>query len=143
MSRLVLVCAAAVLVVTMLSFAGAAPPTPTTSSKSNLYRELPGTTLVSVSTPLITTVEPQAVYTTSPTADFVLTQFCASPTINGIRLTATALGSIVQIAHTTTTTLCYTFQPGLIMPKSALITCTTTEFAGLSGFCMIAGLQRP
>ena len=140
MSRLVLVCAAAVLVVTMLSFAGAAPPTPTTSSKSNLYRELPGTTLVSVSTPLITTVEPQAVYTTSPTADFVLTQFCASSTINGIRLAATLLGGI---AHTTTTTLCYTFQPGLIMPKAALITCTTTEFAGQSGFCMIAGLLRP
>ena len=141
MSRLVLVCAAAVLVVTMLSFAGAA--TNLNSSRSNIYRELPGTTLVSASTPLITTIDPQLVYTTPATGDFVLTQFCASPTINGIRLTATALGSIVQIAHTTTTTLCYTFQPGLIMPKSALITCTTTEFAGLSGFCMIAGLLRP
>ena len=138
MSRLVLVCAAAVLVVTMLSFAGAA--TNLNSSRSNIYRELPGTTLVSASTPLITTIDPQLVYTTPATGDFVLTQFCASSTINGIRLAATLLGGI---AHTTTTTLCYTFQPGLIMPKAALITCTTTEFAGQSGFCMIAGLLRP
>ena len=137
MSRLLFVGAVAVLVVTMVSFAWAAINL--NSSKSNIYRELPGTTLVSASTPLITTVDPQFVFATPATGDFVLTQFCASPTINGVRLAATGLGGI---AHTTTTVLCYTFQPGLIMPKAASITCTTTEFAQ-NGFCMIAGLLRP
>jgi hypothetical protein len=137
MSRLVFAGAAAVLVVAMLSFAWAA--TNLNSSRSNIYREFPGTTLVSASTPLITTADPQLVFTTPATGDFVLTQFCASPTINGIRLAATGLGGI---AHTTTSILCYTFQPGLIMPKAAPITCTTTEFAQ-NGFCMIAGLLRP
>ncbi len=140
MSRLLLVGAVAVLVVTMFSFAWAAINL--NSSKSNIYRELPGTTLVSASTPLITTVDPQLVFTTPATGDFVLTQFCASPTINGIRLAAPGLGGLGGIAHTTTTILCYTFQPGLIMPKAAPITCTTTEFAQ-NGFCMIAGLLRP
>jgi len=125
----------------MFSFAWAAINL--NSSKSNIYRELPGTTLVSASTPLITTVDPQLVFTTPATGDFVLTQFCASPTINGIRLAAPGLGGLGGIAHTTTTILCYTFQPGLIMPKSAPITCTTTEFGGVNGFCMIAGLLRP
>ena len=138
MSRLVLVGAAAVLVVTMLSFAWAA--TNLNSSKSNIYREFPGTVLVSASTPLSAPNDPAVVYTTSATADFVLTQFCAGPTINGIRLAATELGPIAQ---TTATTLCYTFQPGLIMPKSAPITCVATEFAGTSSFCTIAGLLRP
>jgi hypothetical protein len=142
MSRLVLVGAAAVLVVTMLSFAWAATNLTLNSSRSNIYRELPGTTLVSASTPLITTAVPQLVYTTPPTGDFVLTQFCASPTFSGIRLAATGLVGLGDIAHTTTSILCYTFQPGLIMPKAAQITCTTTEFAQ-NGFCMIAGLLRP
>ena len=136
MSRLVLVGAATVLVVTMLSFAWAA--TNLNSSKSNIYREFPGTVLVSASTPLSLPNDPAVVYTTSDTADFVLTQFCASPT--GVRLTATGLGPIAQ---TTTTTLCYTFQPGLIMPKLAPITCVATEFTGISSFCTIAGLLRP
>jgi hypothetical protein len=138
MSRLLLVGAAAVLVVTMFSFAWAAINL--NSSKSNIYRELPGTTLVSASTPLGQANDPQTVYTTSATGDFVLTQFCASPTNNGTRLAAVGLGGIAQ---TTATTLCYTFQPGLIMPKSAPITCTTTEFGGVNSFCMIAGLLRP
>ena len=138
MSRLVLVGAAAVLVVTMLSFAWAA--TNVNSSKSNIYREFPGTVLVSASTSLSAPNDPAVVYTTSATADFVLTQFCASPVASGVRLTAAGLGPVAQ---TTATTLCYTFQPGLIMPKSALITCVATEFAGISSFCTIAGLLRP
>ena len=136
MSRLVLAGAAVVLVVTMLSFAWAA--TNLNSSRSNIYREFPGTVLVTASTPLSAPNDPATVYTTSATADFVLTQFCASPT--GVRLAATGLG---PIAHTTAATLCYTFQPGIIMPKSAPITCTATEFVGTNSFCTIAGLLRP
>src|SRR5712692_214069 len=138
MSRLLLVGAVAVLVVTMFSFAWAAINL--NSSKSNIYRELPGTVLVSASTPLSMANDAQTVYTTSATGDFVLTQFCASPVSSGTRLAAVGLGGIAQ---TTATTLCYTFQPGLIMPKAAPITCTTTEFAFANGFCMIAGLLRP
>jgi hypothetical protein len=138
MSRLVLAGAAVVLVVTMLSFAWAA--TNLNSSRSNIYREFPGTVLVTASTPLSAANDPATVYTTSATADFVLTQFCASPVNTGVRLAATGLG---PIAHTTAATLCYTFQPGIIMPKSSPITCTTTEFAGTNSFCTIAGLLRP
>ena len=138
MSRLLLIGAVAVLIVTMFSFAWAAVNL--NSSKSNIYRELPGTVLVSASTSLGAANDPQTVYTTSATGDFVLTQFCASPVSSGTRLAAVGLGGIAQ---TTTTTLCYTFQPGLIMPKGAPITCTTTEFAFTNTFCMIAGLLRP
>ena len=138
MSRLLLIGALAVLIVTMFSFAWAAINL--NSSKSNIYRELPGTVLVSASTPLGPPNVPETVYTTSATGDFVLTQFCASPVSSGTRLAAVGLGGIAQ---TTATTLCYTFQPGLIMPKGGPITCTTTEFAFTSTFCMIAGLLRP
>ena len=138
MSRLLLIGAVAVLIVTMFSFAWAFNSTH--SSKSNIYRELPGTVLVSASTPLGPPNDQQTVYTTAATGDFVLTQFCASPVNNGTRLAAVGLGGIAQ---TTATTLCYTFQPGLIMPKGATITCTTTEFAFTNTFCMIAGLLRP
>jgi hypothetical protein len=137
MSRLLLIGAVAVPIVTTLSFAWAA--TNLNSSRSNIYREFPGTVLVSASTPLSAAHVAQTVYTTSATGDFVLTQFCASPVSGGTRLAAVGLGGIAHTADT----LCYTFQPGVIMPKGAAITCTTTEFAGLSGFCMITGLLRP
>ena len=138
MSRLLLIGAVAVPIVTMISFAWAAINL--NSSKSNIYRELPGAVLVSASTPLGLAILPETVYTTSTTGDFVLTQFCAGS--SGTRLAAVGLGGIAQ---TTATTLCYTFQPGLIMPKGAPITCTTTEFVVTitNTFCMIAGLLRP
>ena len=138
MRRLLLIGAVAVLIVTMLSFAWAA--TNLSSSRSNNYREFPGTFLVSASTALSLPNEPQTVYTTSPTGDFVLTQFCAGPVNGGTRLAAVGLGGI---AHTADNNLCHTFQPGVIMPKGAAITCAITDFAGPGGFCMIAGLLRP
>src|SRR5262249_10971098 len=126
------------LIVAMFSLAGAAINL--NSSKSNAYRQLPGTTFVSASTLLVPGAGAQTVYTTQPTGDFFLTQFCAGPGTSGTRLAATGFG---DIAHTTSTTLCYTFQPGVIMPKGAAITCVAADVVGTSGFCMIAGLFGP
>ena len=135
MRRVLLTGAVAVLILTTLPFAWA---TSVNSSKSNIYREFPGTLLVSASTPVSVPNRPETVYTTSATSDFILTQFCAGPVSGGTRLAAVNLGSI---AHTSDR-LCYTFQPGLIMPKAAAITCTITDFAFAGSFCMIAGLLR-
>ena len=136
MRRVLLTGAVAVLILSTLSFGWAA--TNLSSSKSNIYREFPGTLLVSASTPVSVPNQPQIVYTTPATGDFILTQFCAGPVNGGMRLAAVGLGSI---AHTSDQ-LCYTFQPGLIMPKAAAITCAITDFTGASSFCMIAGLLR-
>ena len=110
------------------------------SSRSNIYREFPGTRLVTASTQLFRANETQVVYTTASTGDFVLTQFCASPVNGGVLLSAVRLGGIAQ---TTATSLCYNFQPGFIMPQNAAIICGTSASADPGNyFCTIAGLVR-
>ena len=89
MRRVLLTGAVVVLILTTLPFAWAA--TSVNSSKSNIYREFPGTLLVSASTPVSVPNQPQTVYTTQATADFVLTQFCAGPVSGGTRLAAVNL----------------------------------------------------
>ncbi len=110
------------------------------SSRSNIYREFPGTRLVTASTPLFRANDTQVVYTTAPTGDFILTQFCASPVTGGVLLSAVRVGGIAQ---TTVGSLCYSFQPGFVMPQNSAIICATTSAAETGAFfCSIAGLVR-
>jgi hypothetical protein len=110
------------------------------SSRSNIYREFPGTRLVTASTALSRANETQAVFITAATGDFVLTQFCSDAVTGGVVLSAVRLGSIAQTAGGN---LCYTFQPGFIMPQGAAISCTLGQLAETGNhFCSIAGLVR-
>ncbi len=110
------------------------------SSRSNIYREFPGTRLVTASTSLTRANDTQTVVLTPPTGDFVLTQFCSSSATGGILLSAARLGSIAQ---TGSGNLCYTFQPGFILPQGAALTCATGPLAETANhFCSIAGLVR-
>ncbi len=135
MRRLFLIVIAAGLMLSMVSMTWAA--TNLNFSKPNINRTAPGAQLVSASI-WVGANQAQTVYTTDHTGDFVLTQFCAGPVNGGMFLLAGGFG----IAHTDR---CQTFEPGVIMPKGAPITCATTEHAeGRSEyFCMIAGFLRP
>ena len=138
MKRLVLAVAVAGLPLMIVAMSWAA--TNLNSSRSNIYREFPGTRLVTASAALVRANETQIVYTTAPTGDFVLTQFCSSPVTGGVLLTAVRLGGIAQTAGGN---LCYNFQPGFIMPQGTAIICATTALAEPgSYFCTIAGLVR-
>ena len=110
------------------------------ASRSNIYREFPGTSLVTASATLSGPSETETVMTTPATGDFILTQFCSSDVNGGIRLAAAGLGGI---AHTSgVTALCYTFTPGVSLPRNSAITCSTSSGASPgSYFCMITGLQ--
>ena len=106
------------------------------SSKSNIYRSQ-GAQLVSATVSLSGPNQTQTVFTTPDTGEFVLTQLCVSPVNGGIRLAATGFGAI---AHTGDT-MCSIFNPGVILPKSSAITCSTTSDP-IDGdyFCAISGL---
>ena len=138
MKRLLVAVAAVSL--PMMIAAGSGAATSFSSSKSNIYREFPGTRLVTASAALSRPNETQIVFTTSPTGDFILTQFCTNSVTGGMLLAAVRLGSIAQ---TSLTNLCYNFQPGFIMPQGSAITCATGALAETgSHFCTIAGLFR-
>ncbi len=123
-------------------------------SKSNINREFPNASVVTASVNLGAS-ESVIVYTTPAKGDFVLTQFCASPdATDGVRLDATGLGSIAQ---TTATQSCFTFTPGVSIPKQSVVSCTTNSVAAASSpiaaaaspaapaagsfFCTISGMQ--
>ena len=110
------------------------------SSKSNIYREIPNATLTTASLNLTGPSQTQVVYTTPAKGDFVLTQFCASPEPDGgVRLDATGLGGIAQ---TILGVSCYTFTPGVSIPRGSTVTCSTASGASPgSYFCTISGLQ--
>ena len=138
MKRLLVAVAAVSL--PMMIVAGSGAATSFSSSKSNIYREFPGTRLITASAALSRPSETQVVFTTSPTGDFILTQFCTNPVTGGMLLAAVRLGGIAQ---TNPGNLCYNFQPGFIMPQGQAITCATSSFAEIgSHFCTIAGLFR-
>ena len=138
MKRLLVVVAVAGL--PMMIVAGSGAATSFSSSKSNIYREFPGTRLVTASAALSRPNETEIVFTTPPTGDFILTQFCTNPVTGGMLLAAVRLGGIAQ---TNPGNLCYNFQPGFIMPQGSAITCATSAFAETSShFCTIAGLLR-
>jgi len=138
MRRLIVAVAAAGVLMMIVAVSWAAVNL--NSSKSNIYREFPGTRLVTASAALRSPNETQTVFTTPSTGDFVLTQFCSDPVTGGMLLAAARLGAIAQ---TGAGNLCYSFQPGFIMPQGAAITCATSTFAeNASHFCTIAGLFR-
>jgi len=119
-------------------------------SKSNINREFPSAALATASVDLGAS-ESAIVYNTPAKGDFVLTQFCASPDApGGIRLDATGFGGIAQTGATS----CFTFTPGMSIPKSSTLSCTTfspvTAAASpaiaaavipASYFCTISGVQ--
>jgi len=105
-------------------------------SKSNINR-VGGLQIVSATASLSGPNQTQTVYITAETGEFLLTQLCVSPVNGGIRLAATGFG---PIAHTGAA-MCYTFNPGVIVPKSSTITCSTSSFAEAGDyFCTISGL---
>ena len=119
------------------------------SSRSNNCREYPNAAVVTGTVdlpggPAVSAV----VYAVPAKGDFVLTQFCASPDANGgIRLDATGFGAIAQTVNGVS---CYTFNPGVSIPRGSELTCTTSSSASSSAgslvvtpgyFCMITGMQ--
>jgi len=138
MKRLLVVMAVAGL--PMMIVAGSSAAMSFSSSKSNIYREFPGTRLVTALAAFSGPNQTQIVFRTSPTGDFILTQFCTNPVTGGMLLSLSGLGGIAQ---TNAGNLCYNFQPGFIMPQGTAITCATGALAEIgSHFCAIAGLFR-
>lgn len=124
-------------------------------SKSNINREFPNDTLATASVNL-GAGESMIVYNTPAKGDFLLTQFCASPDASGgIRLDASGFGGIAQTGATS----CFTFTPGVSIPKNSSLSCTTfsavlatapatsadaaAAIIPASYFCTISGLQTP
>jgi hypothetical protein len=117
-------------------------------SKSNINREFPNAALTTASVNLGPS-ESVIVYTIPERGDFILTQFCASPdATGGIRLDATGLGGIAQTGATS----CFTFSPGVSIPKGSTLSCstgsaapafaaTTSALVVASYFCTISGMQ--
>ena len=119
-------------------------------SKSNINR-LQNNSLVITASVNLGASESVLIYTAPASGDFMLTQFCASPdATGGIRLDASALGSIAQ---TTTALSCFTFNPGVSIPKGSNVSCTTNPSGTAAAaapsalpssgvfFCTISGLQ--
>jgi hypothetical protein len=109
------------------------------SSKSNVNRDYPKAAIATASATVGGPSVSQILYTTPEKGDFILTQFCASPDANGgIRLDVTGLGSIAQTGAVS----CFTFSPGISIPRSAVVSCSTTAAASEGTyFCMISGMQ--
>ena len=120
-------------------------------SKSNVNREFPNASIVTASVNLGAS-ESAILYNTPDKGDFILTQFCASPdATGGIRLDATKLGSVAQSGSTS----CITFTPGVSIPHSSTVSCTTNAAAAAAAspsstnsaaavasfFCSISGMQ--
>jgi hypothetical protein len=112
-------------------------------SKSNVnrVRDFPNAAVTTASLNLSGPSDTEVIYTTPASGDFILTQFCASPAPDGgVLLSATGLVGIAQAGLTT----CFTFTPGLSIPKNSALSCAT--FSGASPgsyFCMISGVQTP
>ena len=107
------------------------------TTKSNTFREV-NAPVLSATTSLSGASDTQAVYTTPDRGDFILTQLCTAFANGGIRLAVTGFG---DIAHTGSVA-CYSFTPGVSIPKDSTITCSTTAVADPgSYFCMISGFQ--
>jgi len=110
-------------------------------SKSNINRvkDFPNAAVTTASINLTGPSDTEVVYTTPASGDFILTQFCASPSPDGgVLLSAAGLGGIAQAGLTN----CFTFTPGLSIPKGSAVSCST--FPGASPgsyFCMISGVQ--
>jgi hypothetical protein len=110
-------------------------------SKSNInrVRDFPSAAVTTASLNLTGPSDSEVIYTTPTSGDFILTQFCASPSPDGgVLLSAAGLGGIAQTGLTS----CFTFTPGLSVPKGSAVSCST--FSGASPgsyFCMISGLQ--
>lgn len=108
------------------------------SSKSNTYIAFPNA-LITTATINFTAGAGGVVYTTPAEGDFVLTQFCADPNAaGGVRLTAANFGTIAQ---TVSGQGCYTFTPGVSIPASTALTCSTSSTTKGTHFCTISGLQ--
>ena len=125
-------------------------------SKSNINRLQTAAQVVTATTNL-GPGESVSVYNTPASGDFLLTQFCASPdATGGVSLDVSGFGTIAQ---TTSTLSCFTFNPGVSVPKGSTLSCTTSAAgapalsAGCSAvgspavvppaafFCTISGLQ--
>jgi hypothetical protein len=112
-------------------------------SKSNInrVRDFPNAAVITASLNLTGPSDTQVIFTTPAAGDFILTEFCASPSPDGgVLLSANGLGGIAQTGLTS----CFTFTPGLSIPKNSALSCST--FSGASAgsyFCMISGVQTP
>ena len=110
-------------------------------SKSNVnrVRDFPNAAVTTASINITGPNDTEIVYTTPASGDFILTEFCASPQPDGgVLLSAAGLGGIAQAGLTS----CFTFTPGLSIPKGSAVSCSTTSGASPgSYFCMISGVQ--
>jgi hypothetical protein len=109
-------------------------------SKSNVNRNHLGGAILSANATLSGPSETQIVYTTPEKGDFILTQICISPVAGGMDLMATGFGPIVHVGDE----LCRTFSPGVSVPRSSEVSCSTTASATRTRaseyFCTISGL---
>jgi hypothetical protein len=110
-------------------------------SKSNVnrVRDFPNAAVTTASINITGPSDTEVVYTTPASGDFILTEFCASPLPDGgVLLSAAGLGGIAQAGLTS----CFTFTPGLSIPKGSAVSCSTASGASPgSYFCMISGVQ--
>jgi hypothetical protein len=111
-------------------------------SKSNInrYIEFPDTALISATINLPAN-QSEVVYIVPPKGDFVLTEFCASPDVeHGVRLDASGFGSIAQTVNGVG---CYSFTPGVSIPRGSTLTCSALSGVNsdASYFCTISGMQ--
>lgn len=139
MSRLLRVGLTMALLVTPMSFAWASANL--NLSKSNINKEFPKASFVTATVTLTDPNETKTVFTTPGTGDFILTQACVSFVNGGMRIAATGLGPIADVGAPT----CQVFDPGMSVPKTSDITCSTTSAASPGGdyFCTVSGMLRP
>jgi hypothetical protein len=111
-------------------------------SKSNInrVRDFPNAAVTTASINITGPSDTETIYTTPASGDFILTEFCASlQPDGGVLLSAAGLGGIAQTGPTTS---CFTFTPGLSIPKGSAVSCSTASGASPgSYFCMISGVQ--
>ena len=129
------------------------------SSKSNIYREVPDSKLTTETVNLTNAGETETVVTAPATGNFLLTQACVSAGTGGILIAATGFGPIAQLGGQGSSAssgaqpadiqpvspsgggACQTFTPGMLVPKSSAITCSTSSTAVEGNyFCTISAL---
>ena len=110
------------------------------SSHSNIKNLSSKSNVTSASTNLTGASDTQTVYTTPATGEFLLTTVCSSVVSGGVQLTVVGFGGVAQTGIADS---CTTLSPGVAVPASTAITCSTTSGAspGTVYFCSISGLQ--
>ena len=115
------------------------------TSRSNVYKSLPDTSVVTASNEFVGSEKTLTLMTTPIHVDFVITQVCASKGQGGVRIEVEGMGTIAQIIGNES---CQNFYPGLIVGKQKAIQCRREAVesanlvaSGIHHSCRISGLK--